>query len=204
MSATDFEAAAKAANAEFESVRAEYNSFMAPIQPKIDAFHILMRDASKNASLELSELFAKVTYADLVDPLTALAVYEIGYNSGAGIPNEGKHLASLFPDSYVLRNSEWYPSADYKTAVLCLQIGIPAKADDAKLKRTAELLAPVYETAASISDDAKIGILDDGLNSYESYKIVKEDGLWILMGGYREIFSHEDLVTVLKRVPTYE
>lgn len=85
---------------------------------------------------------------------------------------------------------------------MCFTVVIPSFKDEAKLARTAELLAPLYEVASAQSDNVVIGVLDDNC---ASYSITKKGGVWMLEDKRsRELlFAWEDLVEVLKKTPTF-
>jgi hypothetical protein len=207
MSATELEIAAKAASVEFDEARAAYDEFMAPLEAKRAELWANVRAAGEVKAKNLSKVFEKVTYEDLIDPLTAIVAHELVWNDGHGLEDMHKHVQRILPTgTYILNTTDTYGGFledEAGSPVLCFTVSVPAAKDEAKLQLTAEVLAPLYEAAAQISDYARISVMEDHYSEHGVYKIVKEGDAWALYCGHVSRYEDADLVKVLRKVPTH-
>lgn len=201
MDINELDAKIRAIRKPTDELRAQREEIMAEVQDRLDAVDAQLRARNAARQQEMKELFETITYEDLCDPESLMLYSEIGWDQAMGISDKDSVLHTFFEDTYVQRHSNWYGGDYGSTPVLCFSIGVPEEADPVKLARTAELLAPVLKAATQLTDAARISVMEDSLMGHVCIQWDEEEGLYELrgMGSYQ----HEDLLEVLKRVPTY-
>ncbi len=199
MNATTLDLTVRKANAELDALNKEHEEIMASVEARLQVNRLARDVARAKRSEILTAEFLKVTHEDLCDPLTYQVVSEMVWDS-VDYEASRLHVANtIFADTYVQRNIEYWG----KARIMAFGIAVPRGANQEKLARTAELLAPVLKAAAETDEYARISILEDSCGENGSWHIIwdEEEGLFMLQGMH--YYESEDLYEVMKHVPTY-
>lgn len=188
---------------------AQEEELMEPIRKRLAELKQLRIEAAEACEAELNRLVSGAKFKDLLDPYSAMALYEAAWNGGRGIPNYGFYK-KLFAGAYIFDSSNFSYGESEELIYMAPELAIPERKDEEKLRITAELVEAVHRTNMEILGDwadARISIFWDGdSEGYYSYHIVlnRETERWELRnhGTYAERETHE-LIDLLRIVPTY-
>lgn len=189
---------------------AQEDALMEPIRERLAELKQLRIDAAEASAAELNELVGGASFDALLDPHSAMALFEAAWNGGRGI-SSWKFYKALFGDGvYVFDSANIFYGEKGELIYMAPELAIPERKDEEKLRKTAELVEAVHRTNMEIVGewaDARIPIfhMGDG-ECYYSYHIVlnRETERWELRnhGTYAERETHE-LIDLLRIVPTY-
>lgn len=188
---------------------AEEEALMAPIRERLAELKQLRVEAAEASAAKLNELVSGATFEDLLDPYSAMALFEAAWSDGRGISN-WNFYKKLFEGTYFFNSANIYYGEEQELIYIAPELAIPELKDEEKLRKTAELVEAVHRTTMEIVgdwEDARIPIfhMGDG-EGYYSYHIIlnRETGRWELRnhGTYAERETHE-LIDLLRIVPTY-
>lgn len=191
------------------TLMAEEEALMASIRERLAELKQLRIEAAEASAAKLNELVSGATFEDLLNPYSAMALFEAAWNDGREISN-WNFYKKLFEGTYFFNSANIYYGEEQELIYIAPELAIPALKDEEKLRKTAELVEAVHRTTMEIVgdwEDARIPIfhIGDG-EGYYNYHIVlnRETERWELRnhGTYAEREAHE-LIDLLRIVPTY-
>lgn len=85
MSTIEVESALHDVTVELLEAQAKLKAFEATFQVEFNSLQDNVKAAYEAKDLKLQEIVAKITYADLIDPLTNILIAEMVWNGGRGL-----------------------------------------------------------------------------------------------------------------------
>src|SRR6188768_2445429 len=122
---------------------AEEEALMEPIRERLAELKQLRIEAADASAAELDGLVSQATFEDLLDPYSAMALFDAAWNEGRGIASYNFYK-KLFGDAYVFDSANLYYGEADALIYMAPELAIPALKDEEKLRKTAELVEAVH------------------------------------------------------------
>jgi hypothetical protein len=145
----------------------------------------------------INEYFAASDPEDLLDPLKAGALYELGFDKGRGSRGFGDFYQTLVSDTYVSNFSGWWALRQEKAPVKMPTFILETTYDPKLLERSLKLLEALYVAAKTTNHSVPIDIYGLGVN----YKIKLVDGSWTIYKNDKPIIEGiENLAKAIEKI----
>lgn len=129
---------------------------------------------------------------DLLDPLKAGDLYELGYDKGRGAPGFYLFYTALVEGTYVSDFAGWWTLRNEQAPVKMPTFVLEDSYEPELLKSSLELLEGLYKAASAVNPSVPIDVYGLGIN----YRVKLVDDSWEI--------SKADKTTVLSGIATLE